>query len=186
MHIHCAKTPCRATTLTETLISTGLGGLLIAVVLALSLFGAHSFATMTNYVELDQYNRNALDQMTSEIRQTDRLTQFATNSLTFQLRDPYTGATNTLRYIYDPARQVLTRVLNGESKVLLTRCSFLQFSMFQRNPVNGAYDQYPVSDPTRPDLCKLVQLNWSCSRTVLRQAINSESVQSAKVVMRKP
>ena len=121
-----------------------------------------------------------------EIRQADRLTRFTTNSLAFQIRNPSTGATNALQYVYDPATQVLTRLLNGESKVFLTGCTYVQFAIYQRNPVNGAYDQYPVSDPSRPDLCKLVQLNWSCSRTILGQAVNSESVQSAKVVMRRP
>jgi len=186
MRIRFPKARCQAMTLPEALISTGLGGLLVTIVLALSLFGAHSFASMTNYVDLDQHNRNALDRITSEIRQADRLTRFTTNSLAFQIRNPSTGATNTLQYVYDPATQVLTRLLNGESKVFLTGCTYVQFAIYQRNPVNGAYDQYPVSDPSRPDLCKLVQLNWSCSRTILGQAVNSESVQSAKVVMRRP
>ena len=183
LHFH---TRCRAMTLTEILISTGLGSMLLAVVWSLSVFGAHSFAAMTNYTDLDQYNRNALDRMTSDIRQADQLTQFSSSNLVFQTRDPDTGATNVLRFFYNSANQTLTRSLNGGSAVFLTGCTFLQFSIFQRNPINGAYDQYPVTDPNRPDLCKLVQLNWSCSRKILGQPVNSESVQSAKVVMRKP
>ncbi len=186
MRVLSANAHCRAMSLPEILISTGLGAMLLTVVMALSLFGAHSFATMTNYVDLDQYNRNALDRMTSDIRQADRLTQYATNLLVFQTRDPNTGATNTLQYTYDSSNQTVTRSLNGEARVFLTGCTFLQFSIFQRNPVNGAYDQYPVTDPSRPDLCKLVQLKWSCYRKILGQPINTESVQSAKVVMRKP
>jgi Tfp pilus assembly protein PilW len=172
--------------LPETMLCTGLGGLLLTILMALSMFGAHSFAAMTNYVDLDQHSRNALDRITSDIRQADRLTAFATNSLSFQTRDPNTGATNVLQYTYDANAQTLTRSLNGESSVFLLGCTALQFSIFQRNPVNGSYDQYPVDDPGRPDLCKLVQVNWACSRKILGQAINSESVQSAKVVMRRP
>ena len=186
MRIRCPNNRCQAMTLPEALISTGLGGLLVTIVLALSLFGAHSFASMTNYVDLDQHNRNALDRITSEIRQADRLTQFATNSLAFQIRDPSTGATNALQYIYDPTTKTLIRSLNGESNVFLTGCTYVNFAIYQRNPQNGVYDQYPVTDASRPDLCKLVQLSWSCSRTILGQAVNSESVQSAKVVMRRP
>ena len=32
---------------------------------------------------------------------------------------------------------------------------------------------------------KLIKLNWTCSRTILGQAVNTESVQTAKIVMRK-
>jgi len=181
-----ARARLRAMSLPEVLISTGLGSLLLTEMLALSFFSAHSFASMTNYVDLDQFSRNALDRITSEIRQADRLIQYSTNSLLFQTRDPDTGATNTLQFTYDPAVQTLTRSLNGESKVFLTGCSSLQFSVYQRNPVGGTYDQYPVADPSRPDLCKLVELSWTCSRKIQGQAINTESMQSAKVVMRKP
>jgi len=181
-----ARARRRGMTLTEVLMSTGLGGLLLVEMLALSFYGAHSFATMTNYVDLDQLSRNALDRITSDIRQADRLVQYSTNSVVFQIRDPDTGATNTLEFAYDSATQRLTRSLNGESKVFLTGCTSLQFSIYQRNPLGGTYDQYPVADPSRPDLCKLVELNWTCSRKILGQPINTESVQSAKVVMRKP
>jgi len=173
-------------TLLEILISTGLGGLLLAVVCEFTLFSTHSFAAMTNYVDLDQYSRKALDRMSSDIRQADRLTQFSTTNLVFQTTDPYTGATNMLQLSYDPSHQTLTRSLNGEPTVFLTGCTFLRFSIFQRNPIDGAYDQYPVTDPSRPDLCKLVQMDWRCSRKILGQTVNTESVQSAKVVMRKP
>src|ERR1044072_6101476 len=186
MRIHCAATRRRAMTLIEVLISAALGTLLLMVVFELSLFGAHSFASMTSHVDLDQYNRNALDRMIADIRQADRLMEFATNNLVFQTRQPDTGATNTLRYTYDASKHTLTRSLNNESTVYLTNCTFMRFSIFQRNPVDGAYDQYPVPDPSRPDLCKLVQLDWSCSRMIMGQVINTERVQSVKVVMRKP
>ena len=56
------------------------------------------------------------------------------------------------------------------------------FSLYQRNPINGTYDQYPTANP---DTCKLVQLSWICSRNILGKKANTESVQSAKVVIRK-
>lgn len=172
--------------LPETLLCTGLGSLLLTILMALSMFGAHSFAAMTNYVDLDQHSRNALDRFTSDVRQADRLVQYATNRLTFETRDPNTGATNSLQYSYDPAARTLTRSWNGERAQFLVGCTSLRFSIFQRNPVNGSYDQYPVDDPSRPDLCKLVQVTWSCSRKILGQTVNSESIESAKVVMRRP
>ena len=54
--------------------------------------------------------------------------------------------------------------------------------MFQRNPVNGKYDQYPTATASQ---CKLVQLRWVCSRDLIHARRNTESVQSAKIVIRK-
>jgi len=106
--------------------------------------------------------------------------------LKYQITDPNNGAINSLIYDYSPTAQTLTRTLGARSSVLLSNCTSLQFSIFQRNPIGGSYDQYPVDDPSRPDLCKLVQLTWVCQRSVMGRIANTESVQSAKVVMRKP
>jgi len=166
-------------------VGTALSGLIFIIVGSVMFYSARSFAAMTNYVDLDGQSRATLDQMSSEIRQADRLSSYATNQLVFQGTDPGSGAAYTLTYRYDSAAKTLTRIVNGQSKVLLRECSYLQFSIFQRNPVGGTYDQYPVDDPSRPDLCKLVQLTWICSRDILKKQANTESVQSAKFVIRK-
>ena len=58
----------------------------------------------------------------------------------------------------------------------------LGFTSLFRNPVGGSVDQYSTTDPA---LCKVVQLSWTCSRKVLGKKSTTESVQSAKVVIRK-
>ena len=65
--------------------------------------------------------------------------------------------------------------------MLLRDCNALTFAIFQRNPIGGSYDQYPTATSAT---CKLVQLNWICSRSILGVQVNSESVQSAKFVLR--
>ena len=173
-------------TLVEVLIATGVGSIVLAAVMTLSLFSARSFAALGNYVDLDIKSRTALDTMSSDIRQADKLTSASSTQLKFQITDPNNGAVNSLIYDYSPTAQTLTRTLGARSSVLLSNCTSLQFSIFQRNPIGGSYEQYPVDDPNRPDLCKLVQLTWVCQRSVLGRIANTESVQSAKVVMRKP
>ena len=64
----------------------------------------------------------------------------------------------------------------------MTECDYLRFAIFQRNPIGGTYDQYATASATN---CKLVQLNWICSRTILGAKVNTESVQSAKIVIRR-
>ena len=166
------------------MVATALGGLVIAAVMALMFFSARSFAALTNYVDLDNFSRNALDTMSREIRQADRLVSGDDHQLVFQHTNPTNGSAFNVSYTYDPDTKQLVRRQHGadESKILLQECDFLRFSIFQRNPINGTYDQYPTADP---DTCKLVQLSWICSRNILGKKANTESVQSAKVVIRK-
>lgn len=171
-------------TLVELMVATALSGIIFAAVATLMFHSARSFAALTNYVDLDSRSRNALDRMSSEIRQVDRLTSFATNKLVFQGTDPSSGAAYSLTYRYDPVAKTLSKTMGTTTTVLLTECTYLNFSIYQRNPVGYAYDQFPV-DPNRPDLCKLVQLTWVCSRDILQKRANTESVQSAKFVIRK-
>ena len=67
-------------TLVELMVATGVGSIVLAAVMALSLFSARSFAALGNYVDLDIKSRTALDQMSSDIRQADKLTAATTNT----------------------------------------------------------------------------------------------------------
>jgi hypothetical protein len=171
-------------TLVEVMVATVLGGLVIAAVMALTFFSARSFAALTNYVDLDNFSRNALDTMSREIRQADRLVSGDDHNLVFQHTNPTNGTAFTVSYLYDPDTKQLVRRQQGvtEQKLLLQECDFLRFSLYQRNPIGWSYDQYPTANP---DTCKLVQLSWICSRNILGKKANTESVQSAKVVIRK-
>ena len=182
-----SKTRSRGFTLVEMLIATAVGGLVLSAVMAMSLFSARSFAAIGNYVDLDIKSRTALDTMTSDIRQADALVGASSNSLSFRMVDisvtPH--ATNLLRYAYDPTGKTLTRSYLSQTTTLLTNCTFMQFALFQRNSIQtNSYEQFVAADVAS---CKVIQLTWICSRDVLKgRLVNTESVQSAKVVMRKP
>jgi hypothetical protein len=115
--------------------------------------------------------------MVYKIRQADELKSYATNRLVFSYQ-----RTNDLVYAYSPSTRQLTETLGGDTKVLLSGCDVLTFSIFQRNTAAGTYNQFPAT--LTNNAVKLVQLNWTCSRTVLGAQINTESVQSAKIVIR--
>ncbi len=168
-----------AFTLVEALVSLGIGSLLLLVICSLSFYSSRSFAAMANYADLDNVSRNALDIMTRDIRQVSRLVSFTTNVVRFEDFDG-----GTLTFTYSPTARTLTRNRNGNVEVLLTECDRLSFSIFQRNPIGGTYDQYPASE-SAPSLCKLVQVNWTCSRQIFGKKVNTESVQTAKIVIRK-
>jgi len=172
-------------TLVEIMVALGLGSLVLAVAMAVTFQSSRSFATMANYVDLDRTSRNALDRITSDIRQADKLTSFSTNQLVFQTTDPNSGATNSLTYDYSPGNKTLSRTLNGQTTVLLKECNLWQPKMYQRNTITNSFDQYMVEDTNRTDLCKAMVLTWSCSRTVPGSPVNTENIQSTKIVIRK-
>jgi hypothetical protein len=165
-------------TLVELLMAVGIGTVLMAGLASLIFYTGRSFASLTNYVDLDHNSRNALDTMAREIRQTQRLLMGSVNKLTFLDSDG-----RLLVYTYDSARRTLIRSKNGvvDQKPLLKECDFLSFSLYQRNPRNGTYDQYPAASAAT---CKLIQVRWVCSRNLIRAKWNTESVQSAKIVIR--
>jgi hypothetical protein len=158
------------------MIASGVGSLLLVVIGATSFYSGRSFVALANYSELEVRSRNTLDLMTREIRQANKLTSYSATHLTFQDFDG-----QPLTFSYDPDQRVLSRSKGGAAKTLLTECDSLAFSVFQRNPTND----FNVVATTNSGLVKLVQLNWKCSRTILKSKINTESVQSAKIVIRK-
>jgi len=164
-----------AMTLVEMMISVGIGGVVLAAVESLSFYTARSMAAMSNYADLDRQSRNALDQMTLKIRSADRLVSFNTNDVSFL----YKGT--TLRYVFNPSTKTLSETYNGASKVLLEDCNELQFSMFQRNVISNSFNQVVTSTTNE---AKSIIVTWTCSRSLLGNLINSESVQSARIVIR--
>jgi hypothetical protein len=164
------------------LVAVGLGSLLMVAVLSLAYFRTRSFSALTNYVDLDNYSRNALDQITKEIRQANALLGASEHKLVFEFTDPFSGAAYNVTYLYSPTGRTLTRIQGTQRKELLRECDYLRFAIYQRNTLPGTWDQYPTAVATT---CKLVQLSWICSRTILGARVNTESVQSAKVVIRK-
>lgn len=162
-------------TLVEMMISVGIGGVVLAAVASLSFYTARSMAAMSNYADLDRQSRNALDQMTLKIRSASQLSSFSTTSVTFA----YNG--DSLRYTFDPSTKTLTEYYGAQTKVLLEDCNTLEFSMFQRNVVSNSFNQVTT---TTVNEAKSIIVTWTCARSLLGNLINSESVQSARIVIR--
>ncbi len=165
-----------AFTLAEVLVASGLAVLVLAVLALLTLFSGRSFVAMANYVNLDQQSQLALDKMSREIRQARQLTRFASNSLTFADAD-----NQPLQFSYDPTNRTLVRIAGGQTTLLLTNCDSLAFSTYQGTAISNTFDAY---NPAYVTNSKLIQVTWTCSRSILGLRANSESVQSAKVTLR--
>jgi len=51
-----------------------------------------------------------------------------------------------------------------------------------RNPVGGTFSVVSTTDVSE---AKVVHVTWSCSRTIMGARVNTESVQTAQIVIRK-
>ena len=172
-------------TLSEMSVAIAVSSVILTALLSFTVYAAKSFVAIENYVDLEQKSQNALDIMTRDIRETQCLTNFTTrvitggqtvtNSLTFS---DFDGQPLTFTY----TNNVLLRVKGGERTMLLTNVDYLTFNIFQRNPVPGQWEQYPAGNLAT---CKLISVSWICSRNILGSKMNTESVQTAKIVIRK-
>jgi hypothetical protein len=164
-------------TIPEVIIALGLGSLLIVALLSFSAFAGRSFAAITNYTELDSKSRTALDSLSRDVRRAAQLTSFTSSRIVLLYRS---GA--QVEYNYDPIGKTLSRIGGGQTKELLSGVEWMRFRIFQRTPVGGSYEQFPVSAGVAT--AKVVQIDWICTRSILGTRQNTESVQSAKIVLR--
>jgi Tfp pilus assembly protein PilW len=164
--------------LAEYVITVGLTALLAVVLTSMALYSGRHFVAMTNYSDLNNMSVNAMDTLTREIRRCGGLTSCDTNKLVFSDGTNVSG----LSFTYDPTNRTLVREQGGRATTLLTGCDSLLFSIYQRTPLTGTYDQYPVASNTD---CKVVSVKWTCSRTIFGTRATTETDEEAKVVIRK-
>ena len=151
--------------------------LVLGLVVVFAVYTSRTFACLMNYADLEGKSRTAVDTMSKRIRQASALTGFTTNELTF---NDYDGT--PLVYAYNATSRELTQTKANVATVLLKECDWLNFSIFQRCSTNGSFDQYPTS--LESSNAKVVQLSWSCTRTIAGTKLNSETMQTAKIVIR--
>ena len=175
------KTPGRRTVsgfaLAEAMVGMCIVVLILLALFAFSMFSTRSFATMYNYVDLDDANRIAMDTLTRDVRQCQKVIDCTATRLVLE---DYNGL--TLGYIYDPDARTLSRTNLATSKVLLKQCDRVLFKIGQRNTTEGGYDVYAAATPAT---AKVVNVSWLCSRTLFGRKENTESVQTARIVIRK-
>lgn len=163
--------------LVEYLMGLGIAGVLLAVLASLMMLSGRSLLALLNYSELNANNRITVDTMTRDLRECNRVIGCTANRLDVEDSDG-----STISYLYSPGAGTLTRTRNGITRTMITGCDTLSFNLGTRNPIGGTFAVVSTTDVTK---AKVVNVFWNCSRTILGQKVNTESVQTARIVIRK-
>lgn len=154
-----------------------IASVVFAAMASFTIYTARSFVAIGNYGDLDRASRNALDILTRDIRESRSLSSYASNKLVFVAND-----TNALTFEFKKDTAQLIRTKGTSTKVLLEGCDALEFHISQRYPSNNFMFYAPSSNALSQ--AKLVDVSWKCSRKILGKKFNTESVQTAKIVIR--
>lgn len=169
----------RGWTLLETMFAVAVFSVVGAAVSSMYIFGIRSFQAISNYARLSEQNREAMDLLTREIRQANSVTAFQNGKDSFlTLVD---GNRALVTYTFNGATRQLIRASGGVSHVLLEDCSLLSFNLGMRPP-NTNFGYFPTTDVNE---AKIVDLTWRTGRELPGGIINSENIQTARVVIRK-
>lgn len=183
IHTHARRTALRrGYTLMEVMVACGLGVFVLSALLVGSVFTLRSFVAMFNYTDMDSGSCTTLDWMSKDIRQATLVGYTNTSSSKALVFHGLNTAGNpiTITYVWNPDTEEVTCSKTGEAEqVYLTGCESWGFSLYDRAPSPN----YVFNAATNASDCKLVELNWKCTRSKLKP-FDTESIQTAQIVLR--
>jgi len=168
-------------TLTEMMVAFGIGILILLGFIGLFVAGLSNFTGLGNYAQLSNQSRLAMDNMSRDIRECTQLIGYQTNAnlQTLTFSNAYNGT--QVSYTWNSTNSTLTCDKTGQpTQTYLTGCDSWSFSLFQRTPETN-WTFYPT---TNLSTCKLINMTWKCSRTILSTKVNTENIVTAEVVLR--
>ncbi len=177
----------RGWTMIEFLVALAIAMIVLAVAATLAMFGARSFAAMVNYSDLDQKSRQSLDTMILEMRQSTRVIAVHTALPTkyLWLYNAEQNRTNKFTWYSTNGTVVFekTGLPAQPARTMLSGCDDWEFALYSRDPVfTNSSVKFKVA--TNMSDCKLIDMSWKCSRKIIGQKLNTESVQTAQIVLR--
>ena len=176
-------------TLIETVVAGAIASVVLMVVGLLSMYGLRSFMAMGNYTELDAQSRNSLDQISFDVRQATQVIDFqtATNSKILVLSNSLRGM--TLRYVWDGDARTLSCEKSDQGEVIyLKGCEEWGVEFYRRTPLPGTTMTFLPSTNGAGVLdapaVRMIAMTWKCTRAIMGEKQNTESVQTAQIVLR--
>jgi type II secretory pathway pseudopilin PulG len=176
-------------TLIETVVAGAIATVVLAVVGLLSLYGLRSFKAMGNYTELDAQSHNALDRISVDVRQATLVLSYqsATNNKSLVLSNSLRGM--IIRYAWDGDARTLSCEKNNQGEVIyLSGCDAWDVEFYRRTPQPGPAMMFLPATNAIGSLdaqaVKMIAMTWKCSRPMMGEEWNAESVQTAQIVLR--
>ena len=122
-----------------------------------------------------------MDSMSKDIRQATQVLSYsntpAAKSIT--LTNAFTGIAEV--YSWDSNSCNLVCAKTGQNtRTNLAGCDSWDFSFYQRNPTNS----WTFVSTTDLGVCKLINMTWKCSRSILGAKLNTEDLVTAEIVLR--
>jgi prepilin-type N-terminal cleavage/methylation domain-containing protein len=186
MYIKSVARAKQAWTLVEMMVAVAIFSLCGLTLMGLYMFSVKSMASMYSYALLDAANRQAMDQLTREIRQAKKVLSFSTNSITLRTADTNGVDGPAVTYLFSPgAKKMLRTSEDGTTTTLLDNCSLLSFQLYTRCPISNTFGIFPVATNNWQQTVKVLQLTWKTSIIQPSGIANSENVQTARIVLRK-
>ena len=184
-----AKSHQRGFTLVEYMVATTIGLIVLTTGLVFWAYASRTSASLLGYVDLSTTSKNALDQISQQVRNAQQVKSCSEQKLV--LKVPGATGTNihTMTYAYDGSNKWLQQIFAQnntvrETKTLLTECTNFQFTIYQRTPTNGSFQL--LTNAWSTNTAKVVQMQWTCVRKLTGDKNMIESQVSANVVMRNP
>jgi type II secretory pathway pseudopilin PulG len=178
----------RGLTLVEMLIATGIGAIMILIIVTLTAYAERSFALTSSHVDLESRSRLALDKLRGQLDQATAVVACQTNLPVKSLTVTNAVEGYTLTLSWDADDRKLTLETSGptpaddRSETLLRNCDRWDFTLCNRAPLVGPtrVSFNPVSNMAD---CKLILMSWSCSQKLIGK-LETENVQEAQIALR--
>jgi len=171
-------------TFIEMMVSVFIGlVILVPAIYFLFINGNQCFLAMLNYQNLDQKSYSGLDLLSREIRGASAVTASTATSLS--LVNATLGTTIIVTYSPTAKTLVLTETKSGVTTTVtnLTGCDSWTNSLYSGAPTI-TNNTLIFNIPATVAQAKMVQMNWTCSRTYIGSKLTTESVQTAQIVLR--
>ncbi|HEX3628189.1 MAG TPA: prepilin-type N-terminal cleavage/methylation domain-containing protein [Verrucomicrobiae bacterium] len=171
----------RGFTLVEMMVAIAAGTIIMGAITWTSITLSHSLAAISNYYQLDAASRDTLDVMSRDVRNGSTITSFSSTNFTMTGVN-FQGTPYAFTYNWDGTNLWRTFTITNATYtyLMLSNCNYLAFSNFTRVP----YSNFTFYVASGASDTKLISVSWKCSRSILGAKLNTESVQTAKIVVR--
>ncbi len=184
MKVSCiqrSRRRAQAMSLIEVLIGAAVGSLILLCATSVFVYSLFSFAGLGNYAILTGQSKASIDAISRDMRESTGVLGASASGSVKSITLTNAFSQTVSKYTWEGGSGKLTCEKTGEpTRTFLTGCDQWDFTFYQRTP-KADWGFYSGTDLS---VCKLINMNWKCSRSILGKKINTETVVTAQVVLR--